>query len=62
MSSIGPGAHELRLRERSGAYRVFYALVAKSGVHLLHAFKKTTRETPKHAIEIARRRLREVNS
>ena len=26
MPSIGPGTHELRLRERSGAYRVVYVL------------------------------------
>jgi phage-related protein len=61
MPSIGPGAHELRLRDRSGVYRVIYAVVLKSGIYLLHAFKKTSGKTAQRNIEIARERLEEVN-
>jgi phage-related protein len=60
MPSIGPGAHELRLRERSGVYRVVYVLLSKGRVVLLHAFKKTTEATSPRDIEIARTRLKEV--
>jgi phage-related protein len=60
MPSIGPGAHELRLRERSGVYRVVYVLLSKGSVVLLHAFKKTTEATSHRSIETARARLKEV--
>jgi phage-related protein len=60
MASIGQGVHELRLRDRAGAYRVIYALVVQGIVHVLHAFKKTTRRTPQGSIELARRRLSEI--
>lgn len=56
---IGRGAHELRLKDRSGEYRVVYALVGRGSVMLVHAFKKTTRTTATRNIETARRRVRE---
>lgn len=59
MPGIGRGVHELRLKDRSGAYRVVYALIHSGTVHVLHAFKKTTQATPKRNIEVARRRLKE---
>ncbi len=62
MPSIGRGVHELRLRDRSGAYRVVYALVRRGTVHVLHAFKKTTRDTPAKNLEVAAKRLMEVLS
>jgi phage-related protein len=52
--------HELRLRDPSGQYRVIYALVLRGSIHVLHAFKKTTRSTPQRSIAVAQRRLREV--
>ena len=60
MPGIGPGVHELRLKDRSGAYRVVYAVVQRDAVHVLHAFKKTTRATPARNLELARKRLKEV--
>ena len=60
MPGIGQGVHELRLKDRSGAYRVVYALVQRDTVHVLHAFKKTTRGTPARNLELARKRLKEV--
>jgi len=60
MPSIGAGVHELRFRARSGAFRVIYAVVTRSGLVLLHAFKKTAEKTPQRNIEIARARLKEV--
>lgn len=60
MPVIGAGVHELRLRDRSGVYRVVYAVVRSGVVHLLHAFKKTTQVTPQRSIELARQRLKEI--
>lgn len=62
MPRIGPGVHELRLQDRSGAYRIVYALVGRDAVHVLHAFKKTTQEASARNLELARRRLKEVRS
>ena len=60
MPTIGQGVHELRLKARSGAYRVVYALIHRRAVHVLHAFKKTTQETSARNLELARKRLKEV--
>ena len=60
MPSIGRGVHELRLKDRSGQYRVVHALVRPGFVHVLHAFKKRAQTTPARNIAIARQRLREV--
>jgi len=60
MPSIGRGVHELRLKDRSGTYRVVYALVRRGAVHVLHAFKKTTQGTSPKSLELARKRLKEV--
>ena len=60
MPSIGLGVHELRLKGRSGQYRVIYALVLRGSIHVLHAFKKTTRATPQRNIRVAQRRLHKV--
>jgi phage-related protein len=60
MPSIGRGVHELRLKDRTGAYRVVYAVVATGTIYLLHGFRKKTGATPKRNIEIARKRLMEV--
>jgi phage-related protein len=60
MPSLGSGAYELRLKDRSGAYRVVYALIVHGTVHVFHAFKKTTRTTPRRNMDLARRRLGEL--
>jgi phage-related protein len=60
MPGIGPGVHELRFRDRSGIYRIIYAILGKRGVWFLHAFHKKTGKTPPQNIEIAKRRLKEV--
>jgi phage-related protein len=62
MPSIGKRVHELRLKDKSGVYRVIYVLIEKGRVGLLHAFKKTTQETPKLSIELAKKRLKEMQS
>jgi len=57
MARVGKGVQELRLRDRSGEYRVIYR-VGKSGeVHVIHAFKKQTRATPQRNVELVRKRI-----
>jgi len=62
MPGIGRGVHELRLKERSGQYRVVYAFVRREAAHVLHAFKKTPQPTPAKNLALAKARLREVSS
>ena len=61
MPSIGRGVHELRLRDRSGHYRVIYAIIRRGAVHVLHAFKKTTQAISQRHIDLARKRLKETS-
>jgi phage-related protein len=60
MPSIGPGAHEQRLKDRSGQYRVVYAIVRRESVYVLHAFMKTTQAMPTKNLALAKTRLKEV--
>lgn len=60
MPSVGKNVHELRLRDRAGAYRVFYFIKIKHEIVLLYAFKKKAQQTPFHVIETVRKRLNEV--
>ena len=49
-------------REIVGYYRIVYALVRRDAVHVLHAFKKTTRASPAKNLALAKARLKEVIS
>ncbi len=60
MPSVAAGVEELRVRDRSGAYRVFYYLRLADSVLIFHAFAKTTQKTPIHEIALARKRLKEM--
>lgn len=60
MPTVAAGAYELRVRDRSGSYRAFYLIKTSTGVLVFHAFEKRTQKTPKHEIDIARKRLREM--
>ena len=60
MPSIGKGVHELRLKDSSGVYRIIYVLVNQNNIWIIHGFKKTTEQTTKQDIELAKKRLKEV--
>lgn len=60
MGVVAPGVHELRVKDRAGIYRVFYLTKLKESVLVFHAFTKKTQETPKHEIEVGRKRLKEM--
>ena len=47
MPTIGRGVHELRLKDRSGIYRVIDVLVRQDDIWLVHAFKKKTQQANK---------------
>lgn len=60
MSSVAAGVNELRIRDRSGIYRVFYYTKLADSVLIFHAFSKKTQKTPQHEIVIAQQRLKEL--
>lgn len=60
MTSIGPGAQEIRVREEGGAFRVIYLARLPEAVYVIHCFQKKTQRTPRRDLELARRRLSEL--
>ena len=60
--ALGGGLFELRPRGKEGIGRVFYCFVVEKRIVILHAFVKKTRGTPKKELNIARRRLKEVQN
>ncbi|PIS10676.1 MAG: hypothetical protein COT73_08085 [Bdellovibrio sp. CG10_big_fil_rev_8_21_14_0_10_47_8] len=60
LSSIAKGLHELRLKDRTGAYRFFYFIKKSEGIYFVHAFKKKTQELPSKEIGLVLKRIREI--
>lgn len=58
MKTIGSGVREIRIREKSGAFRVIYLATLSETVLVLHAFQKKTQATAQKDIDLAARRLR----
>lgn len=58
--AVGPGAGEIRISTGphggSVEHRVFYVAKFEEAIWVLHAFRKTTRRTSRHDIEIGRER------
>jgi len=61
LAAVGKGVEEVRITDRSGAYRVIYVARRADAVYVLHAFQKKTQATPKKDIDAARRRFAELS-
>ena len=57
---LGDKLWEMRLSGRSGLGRAIYAAASGKRLVVLHAFVKKTQKTPRHAIELARTRMKEI--
>lgn len=57
MPNIGPRCHELRVRDETHNWRIFYHLAPKEVV-VLAIHDKTTPKTPARIIEICQRRTK----
>lgn len=57
MPDVANGVHELRIKDRSGQFRVFYFTKTADAILVFHAFKKKTQVTPKHELTVAKERL-----
>lgn len=60
MPDIAGGSHELRIKDGSGHYRVFYYTKVSNMLVVFHFFKKKSQATPKKEIDIAQKRLRSM--
>jgi phage-related protein len=60
MPTVGTGAHEIRVRDRAGAYRAIYVAKFEAAVYVLHAFQKKSQHTAKADIELAKARYRMI--
>lgn len=60
MPVIGMDVRKVRVRDRSGAFRLIYLATLPEAVDRLHAFQKKTQRTLRHEIELAAARLREL--
>lgn len=59
MKSIHRNAHELRVKDKLGNYRVIYVLNIEDTIFIPHAFTKKSQKTPHKEIELSKHRLKE---
>jgi phage-related protein len=57
MPTVGPRCHELRIPDGTATWRIIHRL-DPDAVVIAEVFKKKTRATPKHVIQVCQRRLR----
>ncbi|MBI3822222.1 MAG: type II toxin-antitoxin system RelE/ParE family toxin [Planctomycetes bacterium] len=58
--SMGKDLFELRMKSKEGFGRVFFCTLPGRRIMMLHAFLKKSAKTPKHELQVARARLKEV--
>jgi phage-related protein len=58
MPEIETSVHELRIKDGSGQYRIFYYTKLKDSIVVFHLFKKKTQTTAKREIATAKKRLK----
>jgi phage-related protein len=60
MQTIGRSVREIRIRDRSGTFRVIYLATLADRVVVLHAFQKKTQRKAKYELDLAAKRLRDL--
>ena len=60
MSTVGPGVQELRVRDESGAYRVFYVAKFEEAVYVLHVFQKRSQKTARADLDLGKSRYADL--
>lgn len=58
--AMGDGLFELRLKAAEGIARVFYCVLVGRRIVMLHQFIKKSEKTPRKELDIARKRMKEV--
>ncbi|BEI38422.1 MAG: type II toxin-antitoxin system RelE/ParE family toxin [Burkholderiaceae bacterium] len=57
--AFGGGLFELRLKGAEGIARVFFCLIVKQQIVMLHSFIKKTQKTPDKELKLAKQRMKE---
>lgn len=60
MATVGPGACEIRVRDKAGAFRVIYVARFRNAVYVLHAFQKKSEKTARRDLDLAKARYRDA--
>jgi phage-related protein len=60
IATVGSGCREIRVRDPSGTFRVFYVAVMGEVVYVLHRFQKKTQRTAKSDLDLGKRRFKEM--
>jgi phage-related protein len=60
MLAVGDGVKEIRVRDRTGIFRVIYLAKLADAVYVLHCFQKKTQQTSQKEIDLARKRYQEL--
>lgn len=58
--TLGKGLYEIRAKGKEGIGRSFFCTIKGNEVVILHSFIKKTNKTPKKDLDIARKRMKEV--
>ena len=58
MPSVAKGVSEIRVKDQSGIFRVFFVIKTDLGILVFHGFKKKTQQTPQNEIETGKKRLK----
>lgn len=58
VSDIGRGVREIRIAERSGAFRIIYVASLGDHIYVLHAFQKKTQKTSTADLNTAKLRYK----
>jgi len=62
LASIFPGLSEIRIKDRSGPFRVIYIFTRKEVIYLIHAFRKKSQKLPEKEKQIILKRLKEITN
>ncbi len=62
MPAVGAGVREIRIRDKAGAYRVFYVTDIGDEIFVLHAFTKRTQKTALSDINIGKARYKTITN
>ncbi len=60
--AMGDGLFEMRPKGRDGIGRALYCYLKGKKIIILHTFIKKTQSTPHKELQVARKRLKEVNN
>ena len=61
MPAIGPRCHELRIVDEKVSWRIVYR-IDPDAIVILEVFEKKTARTPRHVIEVCRKRIKSYES